>query len=89
MFGSMVQKGKFSAGTVSLVRVLKRVLLPTLGRPTIPTWAAQNQVQVALFEKCSYHPSPVMVIRTFRWDLKRPRIGFSLGSSTFFLGAML
>ena len=36
VLGSMVQKGKFSAGTVSLVRQLKRVLLPTLGRPTMP-----------------------------------------------------
>lgn len=39
--GSMVQKGKFSAGMPILVRVLNRVLLPTLGRPTIPTYAMQ------------------------------------------------
>ena len=35
-FGSIVQKGKFSAGTVHLVSVLKSVLLPTFGSPTIP-----------------------------------------------------
>lgn len=31
--GLMVQKGKFSAGTFILVRMLKRVDLPTFGRP--------------------------------------------------------
>src|SRR5690554_6191330 len=35
-FGSMVQKGKFSALISALVSALKRVDLPTLGRPTIP-----------------------------------------------------
>ncbi len=37
LFGSIVQKGKFSAGIPILLRVLNRVLLPTFGRPTIPT----------------------------------------------------
>lgn len=32
--GSMVQKGKFSAGIDNLVRVLKRVDFPTFGNPT-------------------------------------------------------
>jgi len=32
--GSMVQKGKFSAGIANLVRVLKRVDFPTFGKPT-------------------------------------------------------
>lgn len=32
--GSMVQKGKFSAGIASFVSVLKRVDLPTFGNPT-------------------------------------------------------
>lgn len=32
----MVQKGKFSAATVLLVRALKKEDFPTLGRPTIP-----------------------------------------------------
>ena len=36
LLGSMVQKGKFSAGIDTLPRVLKRVLLPTLGSPTMP-----------------------------------------------------
>ena len=36
-FGSMVQKGKFSAGMLHFVRVLYNVDLPTLGRPTMPT----------------------------------------------------
>lgn len=36
-FGSMVQKGKFSAGIEHLVSVLYSVDLPTLGIPTIPT----------------------------------------------------
>lgn len=36
LLGSMVQKGKFSAGMDSLVRVLNSVDLPTLGRPTMP-----------------------------------------------------
>ena len=34
--GSMVQKGKFSAGMFMRVRMLKSVDLPTLGMPTIP-----------------------------------------------------
>ncbi len=34
--GSIVQKGKFSASIPALVSALKRVDLPTLGRPTIP-----------------------------------------------------
>mmetsp|Transcript_26706 Transcript_26706/g.67939 ORF Transcript_26706/g.67939 Transcript_26706/m.67939 type:complete len:238 (+) Transcript_26706:816-1529(+) len=34
--GSIVQKGKFSAGTVILHMMLKVVDLPTLGRPTTP-----------------------------------------------------
>src|SRR5476651_114618 len=36
VFGSMVQKGKFSAAIPDLVRALNRVDLPTLGRPTMP-----------------------------------------------------
>ena len=36
VFGSMVQNGKFSAAIAALVKALKRVDLPTLGRPTIP-----------------------------------------------------
>jgi hypothetical protein len=32
----MVQKGKFSAGTLDLVNALKRVDFPTFGSPTIP-----------------------------------------------------
>lgn len=38
----MVQKGKLSAGIPILVSVLKRVLLPTLGKPTIPTCSDEN-----------------------------------------------
>ena len=36
--GSMVQKGKFSAGASLLVKMLKNVDLPTFGSPTIPTF---------------------------------------------------
>src|SRR5690554_7447357 len=36
VLGSMVQNEKFSASIPALVRALKRVDLPTLGRPTIP-----------------------------------------------------
>ncbi|GEM_PF-1019974 len=36
LFGSMVQKGKFSAAIPDLVSALNRVDLPTLGRPTMP-----------------------------------------------------
>jgi hypothetical protein len=36
IFGSMVQKGKFSAGISALVNALNRVDLPTLGSPIIP-----------------------------------------------------
>lgn len=32
-FGSMVQKGKFSAGAALLVRTLKNVDFPTFGTP--------------------------------------------------------
>jgi hypothetical protein len=35
-FGSIVQKGKFSAGIDDFVKALKRVDFPTLGSPTIP-----------------------------------------------------
>ena len=35
-FGSIVQKGKFSAAMPALVKALNRVDLPTLGKPTIP-----------------------------------------------------
>lgn len=37
LFGSIVQKGKFSAGMPIFVRTLNSVDLPTLGSPTIPT----------------------------------------------------
>ena len=36
MFGSIVQKGKFSAGIDDFVMALNRVDLPTFGRPTMP-----------------------------------------------------
>ena len=36
LFGSMVQKGKFSAAIPDLVSALNRVDLPTLGKPTMP-----------------------------------------------------
>ena len=36
MLGSMVQKGKFSAGIWDFVRALNRVDFPTFGSPMIP-----------------------------------------------------
>ena len=36
VFGSIVQKGKFSAAIAALVKALKSVDLPTFGKPTIP-----------------------------------------------------
>ena len=36
VFGSLVQKGKFSAAMPALVSALNRVDLPTFGKPTIP-----------------------------------------------------
>src|SRR5574343_1022428 len=36
MFGSIVQKGKLAACALALLRQLKRVDLPTFGKPTIP-----------------------------------------------------
>jgi hypothetical protein len=36
IFGSIVQKGKFSAAIADSVNALKSVDLPTFGRPTIP-----------------------------------------------------
>src|SRR5690348_1067561 len=39
-FGSIVQNGKFAAAMPALVRALKSVDLPTLGRPTMPHWMA-------------------------------------------------
>jgi hypothetical protein len=38
--GSMVQKGKFSAGMANFVRRLNVVLLPTFGSPTMPICTA-------------------------------------------------
>lgn len=42
LLGSMVQKGKFSAGALSLVSRLNSVLLPTLGRPTMPIYSSRG-----------------------------------------------
>ena len=36
IFGSIVQKGKFSACIFCEVKALKRVDLPTFGKPTMP-----------------------------------------------------
>src|SRR5688572_20961605 len=36
MFGSTVQNGKFAASALAEESALNRVLLPTLGRPTMP-----------------------------------------------------
>ena len=36
ILGSIVQKGKFSAGTYNFDKRLKVVDFPTLGKPTIP-----------------------------------------------------
>jgi hypothetical protein len=36
MLGSMVQNGKFAAAAFAFDKQLKRVDLPTFGRPTIP-----------------------------------------------------
>lgn len=82
LFGSMVQNGKFSAGMLHLVSRLKRVLLPTLGRPTMPICAS-----LGLSASCydTIKPTPH---RTLRLLLNLPRIGRSLGSSCFFLGGM-
>ena len=44
LLGSMVQKGKFSAGMPILVRTLNRVDLPTLGSPTKPICDAASGV---------------------------------------------
>ena len=41
-FGSMVQKGKFALCALALDRQLKRVDLPTLGRPTMPHFRAMG-----------------------------------------------
>ena len=38
--GSMVQKGKLAEAALALERQLKRVDLPTFGRPTMPHWSA-------------------------------------------------
>ena len=38
LFGSIVQKGKFSAGIAQFVRALYSVDLPTFGIPTMPTF---------------------------------------------------
>ncbi len=54
--GSIVQKGKFSAGMEQFVRQLYSVLLPTLGRPTIPTCKTPApQMDITSFEDhCSF-----------------------------------
>src|SRR5690554_3116921 len=40
MLGSIVQKGKFAEAAFALERQLKRVDLPTFGKPTIPHFKA-------------------------------------------------
>src|SRR5215510_5586778 len=54
-FGSTVQNGKFAASALAFERELNRVLLPTLGNPTMPhenpielDRAAQNGVPAAV-----------------------------------------
>jgi hypothetical protein len=44
MLGSMVQNGKFSAGIDNFVSRLNVVLLPTLGKPTIPLQQKEDGV---------------------------------------------
>ncbi len=48
--GSMVQKGKLAACALALDRQLKRVDLPTLGKPTIPHCSA---ISYRFCRKCS------------------------------------
>ena len=51
LLGSIVQKGKFSAGMPIFVSVLNRVLLPTLGKPTMPTCTRMHLLSVMLKAK--------------------------------------
>ena len=55
--GSIVQKGKFAACAFALDKQLKRVDLPTFGRPTIPHCKAIYYLFLVfiliLFDKCS------------------------------------
>lgn len=101
LLGSMVQKGKFSAGMDTLPRVLKRVLLPTLGKPTIPICTIILRLTVAIiliaghwsWAKTRMHATEIngntaRNFRTFKLDLNLPSTGFSTGSS-FFLGGIL
>lgn len=43
--GSIVQKGKFSAGMPIFVSTLNSVLFPTFGSPTIPIYIVQDKIQ--------------------------------------------
>ena len=45
--GSMVQKGKFPSCAPAAVRALNRVLLPTLGKPTIPQETLMRAERIA------------------------------------------
>jgi hypothetical protein len=60
VFGSMVQKGKFSAGMPIFVITLKSVLFPTLGSPTIPicgqTYAQRSQSVTATAVRANCFP---------------------------------
>jgi len=44
LLGSMVQNGKFSAGMDTLPGVLKSVLFPTFGNPTIPICIKKGKI---------------------------------------------
>jgi hypothetical protein len=54
MFLSIVQKGKFSAGTLFLVNALNIVDLPALGSPTIPTESVCDLVIIIAYNITNY-----------------------------------
>lgn len=51
-FGSIVQNGKLAACAFALLKQLKRVDLPTFGKPTIPHFKAiLKKLKVTMFRK--------------------------------------
>jgi len=47
-FGSMVQKGKFSAGIANFVTMLKKVDFPTFGNPTCRNINPETELDLIL-----------------------------------------
>ena len=73
LLGSIVQKGKFSAGMETLPSVLNSVLLPTLGSPTMPICIATDHDHGDRGARCHQMASHVHDGRASRVNISHAR----------------